>query len=95
MGPIASLYFVLFLFGTLLLGIDEAVGGTGLTVLEAMTACVATLGSIGPGLASVGPMNNFLGFDPASKDVMIALMWIGRLEILPVLVLLTRSCWQS
>ncbi|MFQ3295624.1 MAG: trk system potassium uptake protein TrkH [Halobacteriales archaeon] len=89
------LYFVLFLLGTFLLAIDGAVGGTGLTVLEAMTACAATLGNIGPGLGGVGPMSNYLGFDPGSKIVMIALMWIGRLEILPVLVLFTRGFWQS
>jgi trk system potassium uptake protein TrkH len=89
------LYFVLFLLGTLVLAVDAAVAGTELTTLEAMTACAATLGNIGPGLAGVGPMNNYLGFDPASKLTMIGLMWIGRLEIFPVLVLLTRSFWRS
>jgi trk system potassium uptake protein TrkH len=89
------LYLVLFLLGTLVLAIDGARSGANLPVLEAMTACAATLGNIGPGLGGVGPMNNYLAFSPVSKLVMIGLMWIGRLEIFPVLVLLTRSYWQS
>jgi len=89
------LYFLLFLLGTLVLAADAAIAGTELSALEAMTACAATLGNIGPGLVGVGPMNSYLGFDPASKVVMIGLMWIGRLEILPVLVLLGRSFWRS
>jgi trk system potassium uptake protein TrkH len=60
-----------------------------------MSAVAATLGNVGPGFGAVGPMG-FYEFLPAStKLVMVGLMWIGRLEILPVLVLLTRAYWAS
>jgi trk system potassium uptake protein TrkH len=42
----------------------------------------------------VGPMNSFELFSDASKLYMVFLMWIGRLEILSVLVILTPSYWR-
>jgi hypothetical protein len=41
-----------------------------------------------------GPLGSFEGFSNLSTSVMIVLMWIGRLELIPVLVLLTRSYWR-
>jgi trk system potassium uptake protein TrkH len=89
------LYFVLFFAGALLIAVDASRVGLDLTVVEAVTASAATLGNIGPGLGMVGPMGSYLDFPPTSKLLMVALMWIGRLEILPVLVLLTSGYWQS
>jgi Cation transport protein. len=40
-------------------------------------------------------MGSFLELPTVSKLVMIALMWIGRLEVIPVLVLLTRAFWRG
>jgi trk system potassium uptake protein TrkH len=40
-------------------------------------------------------MDSYLPFSWTSKLFMIALMWVGRLEIFPVLVILTRPYWQS
>jgi trk system potassium uptake protein TrkH len=89
------LYFVLFFVGALLIAVDASRVGLDLTVVEAVTASAATLGNIGPGLGIVGPMGSYLDFPPTSKLLMVALMWVGRLEILPVLVLLTSGYWQS
>jgi trk system potassium uptake protein TrkH len=90
------LYFALFLVGTLLLAVDAArVPGFEIEAIGLLTACAATLGNIGPGLGVVGPMGNYIGFPWTSKLLMVGLMWIGRLEIFPVLVLLTRAYWRS
>jgi trk system potassium uptake protein TrkH len=90
------LYLALFFLSTLLLVGDAALfGPDGLSVLEAMTAVAATLGNIGPGFGEVGPMGSYLGFSAQAKLFMITLMWIGRLEVFPVLVLLTRAYWSS
>jgi len=48
---------------------------------------VATLGNIGPGFGSLGPFGSYLAFSDVSKLLMIFLMWVGRLEIIPVLAL--------
>ena len=49
---------------------------------------------IGPGFGAVGPMGSYLGFSNASKLFMVALMWVGRLEVIPGLVLLTPEYWR-
>ena len=53
-----------------------------------------TLGNVGPGLGFAGPMGSYEPFSDFSTLVMAFLMWIGRLEVLPVLVLLTRNYWR-
>ncbi|MFC4407134.1 TrkH family potassium uptake protein [Haloarchaeobius iranensis] len=90
------LYIVIFFVGALVLAADAAFFGAGnLAVDEAITASAATLGNIGPGLGAIGPMGSYIDFTPQSKLFMVGLMWVGRLEIFPVLVLLTRAYWQS
>ncbi|WP_257298786.1 TrkH family potassium uptake protein [Haloarchaeobius sp. FL176] len=90
------LYIVIFFVATVVLVADAAFSGpTSLTVIEAMTAVAATLGNIGPGLGDVGPMGSYIDFTAQAKLFMVVLMWVGRLEIFPVLVLLTRGYWQS
>ena len=54
-----------------------------------------TLGNVGPGFGFAGPMGSFDPFSPVSKTVMIVLMWMGRLELLPVVVLVTKSYWRA
>ena len=58
------------------------------------TAIVATLSNIGPGLGAVGPTCNFSGYSNISTLVLAFVMIIGRLEIFPVLVLLSRKTWK-
>ena len=47
-----------------------------------------------PGLELVGPTGNFSALSPLSKLVMSACMVIGRLEIFPILILLTPNAWR-
>jgi trk system potassium uptake protein TrkH len=61
--------------------------------LDALAASATTLGNIGPAFGSparglVAPLGD------VSKITMIGLMWAGRLEIVPVVVLLTRHYWR-
>jgi trk system potassium uptake protein TrkH len=59
-----------------------------------MSVAIATLGNVGPGFGPVGPMKSFGGFTPAAKLYMVFLMWIGRLEVLSVLVIFTPAFWR-
>lgn len=87
------LFLTLFALSTMLLYFDTVRTGLSLSTLEAMSMTMATLGNIGPGFGIVGPMNNYLPFSDTAKLYMTFLMWIGRLEILSVLVILTPSYW--
>ncbi|GAB3669712.1 TrkH family potassium uptake protein [Halopiger thermotolerans] len=88
------LFLGLFVLSTVLLYLDSfRTSAVTMTGLEAMSVAIATLGNIGPGFGVVGPMDSFLPFTAASKVYMVFLMWIGRLEVLSVLVLLTPTFW--
>lgn len=67
---------------------------SGVDMITAFTSVAATLGNIGPGLNSIGPMENYQFYDPFYKIYMSFLMLIGRLEIYTVLTLLIPSIWK-
>jgi trk system potassium uptake protein TrkH len=58
-------------------------------------AVAATLNNIGPGLAEIGPMSNYADFSYFSKIVLMFDMLAGRLEIMPVLVMLSPGVWSG
>ncbi len=88
-------FFTLFALSTVLLYLDtQRVAELSMTGLEAMSVAAATLGNVGPGFGPVGPMNSFLPFSTPAKLYMVFLMWIGRLEVLSVLVIFTPAFWQ-
>ncbi|MGM0591844.1 MAG: TrkH family potassium uptake protein [Halobacteriota archaeon] len=88
------LYIVLFFVASGLLMLDSARFGPSLSVLESMSAAASTLGNVGPGFGIIGPMGSYGEFSSLSKLFMVVLMWVGRLEIIPVLVLLTPEYWR-
>ena len=59
------------------------------------TGVIATLNNIGPGLGAVGPAGNFDGFSDLSKYVLMFDMLAGRLELYPMLLLLTPAVWKK
>ena len=89
------LYLAIFLAATVVVMVDATRAFDNLQVFDAMSAVAATLGNVGPGFGVAGPMNSYLDFPATTKLFMIFLMWIGRLEILPVLVLLTTAYWTD
>ena len=58
------------------------------------TAVSATINNIGPGLGKVGPYGGFSEFSDFSKLVFCFNMIAGRLEILPMLVLINPRTWS-
>jgi trk system potassium uptake protein len=64
-------------------------------ILTGVTASIATLGNIGPGLNMVGPMANYASFSDVTKVVLTIAMWMGRLELMAVLVLLRPEVWRT
>ncbi|WP_415381436.1 TrkH family potassium uptake protein [Halosimplex sp. TS25] len=90
------IFLTLFVVSTVVIYIDSLlIPDMNLSGLEAMSVAIATLGNIGPGFGEVGPMNGFGNFSDPAKLYMVFLMWIGRLEILSVLVILTPSFWRE
>ncbi|MGL6280024.1 MAG: TrkH family potassium uptake protein [Gaiella sp.] len=89
------LYLGIWVLGTGIVAVDAAVQGPSLSALEAIAATATTLGNVGPGVGAQGPMGTFEGFSDLSTVTMTVLMWLGRLEVIPVLVLATRNYWRT
>ncbi|MEM6453608.1 MAG: TrkH family potassium uptake protein [Acidobacteriota bacterium] len=83
------LYIALWGTGTLLL----AAGGN-VDLISAATASITTLGNVGPGLAAVGPSQNFAFFFDWQKLLMVLLMWLGRLEVYVIVALFSPAFWR-
>jgi trk system potassium uptake protein TrkH len=88
------LYVGVFALGTFALLADGARIDLDLRLADAVGAAASTLGNVGPAIGFAGPMGSFDPFSGVSKLVMIVLMWLGRLEIIPVAVLLSRHYWR-
>jgi trk system potassium uptake protein TrkH len=67
----------------------------GMDLISSITASITTLGNIGPGFNVVGPMANFDSVPALGKLLLIANMWIGRLEVFTVIVMLTPAFWKE
>lgn len=62
---------------------------------SAFSTVAATINNIGPGFGIVGPSQNFSSFSPMIKLVLSFIMIMGRLEIFPVLILLSPNTWRK
>lgn len=62
------LYILFFIFGTIV------VSSLGMDILSAAGAVAATLGNVGPGLGTVGPVDNFADVPVLAKWILSFLM---------------------
>jgi len=88
------LYVGIWAVGAAILAIDSAFSGVDLGTLDALGTSATALGNVGPGFGITGPMGSFAPLGDVSKITLIGLMWAGRLEIVPVVVLFTRHYWR-
>ncbi len=66
----------------------------GHDLITSWSAALTALGNVGPGLANVGPTDNFGWMYPQNKLLLSFLMLCGRLEIYTVLLLFAPSFWR-
>jgi trk system potassium uptake protein len=89
------LYIGIFIVGALLLALDAARTGIDLTTIDAVSVSASMLSNVGPAFGIGGPLGSFEPFSDVSTLLMIALMWLGRLEIVPIVVLFSRHYWRN
>ncbi len=82
-------YLLLFVLGAVIMAF------LGMDFDSAIGASAASIGNIGPGLGSVGPVSNFADVPQIGKWVLSVLMLMGRLEIFTVLILFTPYFWRN
>jgi len=83
-----SAYCAIAIFSFLILSFD------GLSLETNLTGMLACLNNIGPGLDMVGPSSNYAMFSDLSKLVLMLDMLLGRLEIFPLLIMLSPQAWR-
>ena len=83
-----ALYMLVFLLGAAVMSF------TGLDIKSAMSSVAATLGGIGPGLGSVGPLQTYGAVSEFGKWFLSFLMMLGRLEILTVFIVFSPGFWK-
>ena len=67
----------------------------GLDWVTALTGAATAVCNVGPGLGPIiGPVGNFASLPDSAKWLLTIGMLLGRLEILTVLVLFTRTFWK-
>lgn len=81
-------YVIIVVVVYLLISIDGFSIGTNLS------AVLACFNNIGPGMEAVGPTCNYGAYGDFSKFVLSLAMLAGRLEIFPILALLSRGTWK-
>lgn len=67
---------------------------SGLDIITAFTAVVASINNTGPGLGQVGPATNFGSLTDFQTWICTIAMLLGRLEIFTLLVVLTPAFWR-
>ena len=83
-------YVITFAFSALLLSFS------GLDFLTCISAAASSISNVGPGLGEViGPNGNYASLTGYSKIVLLITMFLGRLEMLTILVLLLPSFWKN
>jgi len=85
-----TLYIVMLLITTTIMVVS------GVDVTNAFTIALSLISNVGAGLdTNIGPQMSWADLSPLIKWLCSILMLVGRLEIMTVLVLFTRSFWKE
>jgi trk system potassium uptake protein TrkH len=82
------LYFISICTGTILISFLDY------DVITSFSTTASMLGNIGPGLGTFSPFANYADMPTTGKWILCTLMLLGRLELLTVIVLFTRSFYR-
>ena len=85
----------MLIYGAVTIGLSMILLLSGLDIVTAFSAVVATVNNIGPGLGQVGPSSNFGVLNDFQLWVLSFSMLMGRLELLTFLVLFTGQFWRK
>jgi trk system potassium uptake protein len=82
-------YLLFFLIGTMSLSLFVN------DFLEASSVSISCLGAVGPAFGEFGPVGNYSGLHDVGKWIASVLMIVGRLEVLPIIMLLHYMFWKK
>jgi trk system potassium uptake protein len=83
------LYFITLCAGTLIISFLDY------DIITSFSTVASMLGNIGPGLGTFGPFTTYVDMPATGKWILCMLMLLGRLELLTVIILFTRSFYKK
>lgn len=87
-------FFIAFMLSLGVLSV--LLGLTGLDFITSVSGASAALANIGPGLGQIiGPAGNYAEINDTAKWLLAIAMYIGRLEVLIVLTILSLKFWRT
>lgn len=95
MSVMTAVLGFMLIYGGATMGLSMLLLLSGMDIVTAFSAVIATVNNIGPGLGQVGPSGNFGGLSPFQLSVLSFAMLLGRLELLSVLVLFSSHFWRK
>ena len=95
MSVMTAVLGFMLIYGGATMGLSMLLLLSGMDIVTAFSAVIATVNNIGPGLGQVGPSGNFGGLNPFQLGVLSFAMLLGRLELLSVLVLFSSHFWRK
>jgi trk system potassium uptake protein TrkH len=84
-----------FMYVSCVIVLTLVLTGSGLDVITAFSAAVASLNNTGPGLGDVGPATTYASLTDAQTWICSFAMLLGRLELFTLLVVLTPAFWRK
>lgn len=81
-------YIMVVMLSVLIVSIDNFDFATS------FSGVLTTINNVGPGISQVGPIENFHAFSPLSKIVFCMDMLVGRLEVIPYLLIFSPYLWR-
>jgi trk system potassium uptake protein TrkH len=84
-----------FMYMVSIVSLTLVLAFTGLDIVTAFTAVVASVNNTGPGLGQVGPSTTYEVLGDFQTWVCTFAMLLGRLEIFTLLVVLTPAFWRK
>ncbi len=92
-------FFIIYMFimfvSVLLISVGNNDFGTYSAFETNFSAVVACFNNVGPGSGAVGPTGNYASYTIFAKLVLCFDMLLGRLEILPILLLFNFKSWKK
>jgi trk system potassium uptake protein TrkH len=90
----AVLAFMLMYGGTVIV-MTLLMAISGQDIITSITAVIACINNMGPGLGNVGPSTTYAALSDFQTWVLTITMLLGRLELFTLLVLLTPAFWKK
>ena len=87
-GSYFALYMVIAVLSILLVSINE------FDFTTTVTAVLSCFNNVGPGLEVVGPLGSYADFNAFTKIILTINMLMGRLEIIPMIMLASPGVWR-